>query len=224
MNFNIFFNDIFIYLNLYIINLLGFLLIITYIMVLFAKNAINSIFFLILAFIISSNLLIINNLEYLGIIFVLIYVGAIAILFVFVIMLLNIKTIIIKNNNKILDLFLIFFLISLFIYLFFLQNSNLLLISFDLNNIYTDFLYLKYINWSYKIINLNLFNILGEYLYNFYAFEIILASFLLLIPMIGAITINLKPNNKIKKQLSYLQINLQIKKKIKKKNFFFKNL
>jgi len=57
----------------------------------FSRNPIESVLFLILVFCSSSFILFIINSEFLGLIFVIIYVGAIAVLFLFIIMLLNIK-------------------------------------------------------------------------------------------------------------------------------------
>lgn len=224
MNFSLFFNDYFIMTNIYLINLLCFLLILTALMVLLSKNSINSIFFLILCFLNSTNLLIINNVEYLAILFIIIYVGAIAILFLFVIMLLNIKTINLQNNNNILDnLLILFFIFILIIVQFFFFNLNFNFISsLKLTQFYTDISAIKFIDWSLKYNNINAFNVLGDYLYNYYYLEIILASLLLFIPMIGAITINVKKQNNLKKQNFYIQINNEILKKIKKKKFIIK--
>lgn len=224
MNFSLFFNDYFIITNIYLINLLCFLLIITALMVLLSKNSINSIFFLILCFLNSTNLLIINNIEYLAILFIIIYVGAIAILFLFVIMLLNIKTINLQNNNNILDnILILFFIIILIIAQIFIFDLNFNFIpSLKLTQFYIDISAIKYIDWSLKYNNINAFNVLGDYLYNYYYLEIILASLLLFIPMIGAITINVKKQNNLKKQNFYIQINNEILKKIKKKKFIIK--
>ena len=103
----------FIFFNLYLIKLLCFFLILNSAMVLISKNIINSICFLILTFIIATNLLIINNIEYIGLLFIIIYIGAIAILFLFVIMLLNLNNIVIKNNNIILDSYIYIFFSNL---------------------------------------------------------------------------------------------------------------
>jgi NADH:ubiquinone oxidoreductase subunit 6 (subunit J) len=222
MHFSIFFNEYFIIINLYLINLLCILLILTALMVLLSKNSINSIFFLILCFLNSTNLLILNNIEYLAILFIIIYVGAIAILFLFVIMLLNIKVIHFQNNNKLLDnLFLISFLIFLLFIQYFYIDFNFIN-TLPINEFYIDFFSIKYIDWSLKYIPLNSFNILGEFLYNSYYLEIILSAFLLMIPMIGAITINLKKKHLFKKQMFFFQINCDILNKIKKKYILIK--
>jgi NADH-quinone oxidoreductase subunit J len=67
--------------------------------VVFSKNPVYSVFFLILTFCNVSSLLFLLRLEFLPIIFIVIYVGAIAVLFLFVMMMLNIKVAQIKKDN-----------------------------------------------------------------------------------------------------------------------------
>ena len=62
-------------------------------LVIFAKNPIHSIFNLILAFIAVIILLFTLNIEFIPIIFLIVYVGAISVLFLFVVMMLNIQLI-----------------------------------------------------------------------------------------------------------------------------------
>ena len=54
-------------------------------------NPIESVLFLILAFCNTAAILFIFNVEFLGLLFIIIYVGAVAVLFLFIIMMLNIK-------------------------------------------------------------------------------------------------------------------------------------
>lgn len=56
-----------------------------------AKNPISSIIYLVLTFFLAGVSLIFYHMEYFGLLFIIIYVGAIAILFLFVVMMLNIK-------------------------------------------------------------------------------------------------------------------------------------
>ena len=63
-----------------------------------SKNPILSVFWLVLAFANASLLLLLLGVEFLPILFVIVYVGAIAILFLFVVMLLNIKLVEITEN------------------------------------------------------------------------------------------------------------------------------
>ena len=60
------------------------------IMVTISKNTVHSVFFLILDFISISCLFIMNGAEFLGMIMLIVYVGAVAVLFLFVVMMLNV--------------------------------------------------------------------------------------------------------------------------------------
>ena len=60
------------------------------IMVTVSRNTVNSVFFLILVFITISILFIMIGAEFLGMIMLIVYVGAVAVLFLFVVMMLNI--------------------------------------------------------------------------------------------------------------------------------------
>jgi NADH-quinone oxidoreductase subunit J len=59
--------------------------------VIYSKNPVHSILFLILVFFAASSLLLLYDFEFLALIFMIVYVGAIAVLFLFVIMMLNIR-------------------------------------------------------------------------------------------------------------------------------------
>ena len=64
--------------------------IISAIMVTVSKNTVHSVFFLILDFISISSLFIMIGAEFLGMIMLIVYVGAVAVLFLFVVMMLNV--------------------------------------------------------------------------------------------------------------------------------------
>ena len=66
--------------------------------VIISKNPIHSVLFLILVFVSTSGLLLLLQVEFLGMIFIVIYIGAISVLFLFVIMMLNIRIIELKEN------------------------------------------------------------------------------------------------------------------------------
>jgi NADH-ubiquinone oxidoreductase chain 6 len=63
------------------------------------NNPINSVIGLILVFIVSAIYFIMLGISYIGFLYLIIYVGAIAILFLFVVMMINIKFIEIQNEN-----------------------------------------------------------------------------------------------------------------------------
>ena len=68
----------------------SFIAIISAIMVTVSKNTVHSVFFLILDFISISCLFIMIGAEFLGMIMLIVYVGAVAVLFLFVVMMLNV--------------------------------------------------------------------------------------------------------------------------------------
>jgi NADH:ubiquinone oxidoreductase subunit 6 (subunit J) len=69
-------------------------------MVIFNKNPLHSILFLILVFANMSLLLLIQKIEFLSLIILMVYIGAIAVLFLFVIYMLNIKIIELNEMNS----------------------------------------------------------------------------------------------------------------------------
>jgi NADH:ubiquinone oxidoreductase subunit 6 (subunit J)/NADH:ubiquinone oxidoreductase subunit 3 (subunit A) len=94
-------------------SLLPLLAIISGIFVIWTKNAIISVFNLIVLYILVAFYLIYIGVTYLGISYILIYIGAIAILFLFIIMMIDIEVVEKRNNNY---LPLLFLLLSGFIY------------------------------------------------------------------------------------------------------------
>jgi NADH-ubiquinone oxidoreductase chain 6 len=72
-------------------NLLGFLSILSSILTITAKNPVISVIFLIFTFVAAAAYLILIGIQFIGISYIVIYVGAIAVLFLFVIMMINIK-------------------------------------------------------------------------------------------------------------------------------------
>jgi NADH:ubiquinone oxidoreductase subunit 6 (subunit J) len=69
----------------------SFLLLLSSIFVFISKNPVHSVLFLILTFCNAAGILFLFNAEFLGLVFIIIYVGAIAVLFLFVVMMLNVK-------------------------------------------------------------------------------------------------------------------------------------
>ena len=96
------------------------LLLLSSIFVLISKNPVHSVLFLILCFCNAAGILFIFNAEFLGLIFIIVYVGAIAILFLFVVMMLNVKIYSVDNLFYYLPFFLLTgFVLVIQIYLIF---------------------------------------------------------------------------------------------------------
>ena len=70
--------------------LFSLIAIISAIMVTVSRNTVHSVFFLILVFVSISCLFIMGGAEFLGMIMLIVYVGAVAVLFLFVVMMLNV--------------------------------------------------------------------------------------------------------------------------------------
>ena len=70
------------------------------VMVTVSKNSVYSVFFLILVFVSVSILFIMIGAEFLGIIMLIVYVGAVAVLFLFVVMMLNVKEQTTKRSSR----------------------------------------------------------------------------------------------------------------------------
>src|SRR3989338_7309109 len=67
------------------------ILLVSAILMLLCTNPINAVLFLILTFLSDSNIFFLVGCDFLGLIFIIIYLGAIAVLFLFIVMMVNIK-------------------------------------------------------------------------------------------------------------------------------------
>lgn len=177
--------------------LFSLIIIIGAIFVISTKNPIHSILFLILVFCGGSGILLLIGADFLAMVFLVVYVGAIAVLFLFVVMLLNIK--IIELNTQIiqyLPLSLILFLIVLleFIYMF---NINIYL-NLTLN-------FYDYYEWGKIFYTITLLESFGEVLYLYFFQFFLITSLLLLVAMIGPIVLTLNKSKYVLRQNIYEQ-------------------
>ena len=170
--------------------------IISAIMVTASKNTVHSVFFLILDFISISCLFIMIGAEFLGMIMLIVYVGAVAVLFLFVVMMLNVA----QQQNQ-------WFLSE--------TSSGHIPIGLIISSIIFFELMIVVGGWKYKPDLLNpknttLFNdisnthSLGQVLYTDYIHVFQLSGMILLIAMIGAIVLTYRQREGVKKQ-SYLK-------------------
>lgn len=169
------------------------------IMVISAKNPIHSILFLILVFCNAAGLLILLETEFLAMIFLIVYVGAIAVLFLFVIMMLNIK--IIELNENVLRYLPIGSIIAI-IFLF----EIFLIIDNDLIPIFSNVEKTYFEEWEYNINNLTNIEVIGILIYTHYFYLFLMSSIILLIAMVGAIVLTLHERTNLKKQEIYKQL------------------
>jgi len=184
---------------------LCFLLCFSAFFVSFSKSPISSVFYLIIAFLNSSLLLFIFNTEFLGLMFIIIYVGAVAVLFLFVIMMLNIKLQEIsfnKINYIYVLLFCLVFSIFVLLYFFnFLNNPNSILnyLSFPFVQLSLKYNYLDYDS-------LNNIDVFGQVLYNYYLPCFLIVGIILLTGLLGAIILTSKFNKLQQSQKIFRQL------------------
>ena len=196
-----FFNEYFFFFFISLIFLLSSFLVI------YSINPIHSILSLILLFCSSSVFLLFINVEFLALMFIIIYVGAISVLFLFVIMMLNIKLIEV-NDNLIKYLPISFFIFLIFIFDFYLIfNQNLLFI--------LDFSQLNYISWINLLNKKTSMELIGMILYTDFFSIFLLSSLILFISMIGPIVLTLVVEKNNKRQNIYEQINQKYNLKLK---------
>ena len=165
------------------------------IMVTASKNTVHSVFFLILDFISISCLFIMIGAEFLGMIMLIVYVGAVAVLFLFVVMMLNVA----QQKNQ-------WFISE--------ENSGHIPVGLLISAIIFFELIIVIGGWKYKpdlfkttnLITNEISNThsLGQVLYTDYIHVFQISGMILLIAMIGAIVLTFRQREGVKKQ-SYLK-------------------
>ena len=166
------------------------------VMVTVSKNTVHSVFFLILDFISISCLFIMIGAEFLGMIMLIVYVGAVAVLFLFVVMMLNVA----QQKNQ--------WFISK-------DNSRHIPVGLIISTIIFFELIIVIGGWKYKPDLVNAVGLnssdeisnthsLGQVLYTDYIHIFQISGMILLISMIGAIVLTFRQREGVKKQ-SYIK-------------------
>ena len=170
--------------------------IISAIMVTVSKNTVHSVFFLILDFISISCLFIMIGAEFLGMIMLIVYVGAVAVLFLFVVMMLNVAQQ--KNqwfasaaNSKHIPVGLIISTIIFFELIIVIGGWKYKPEIFDINNTLTGS-------------DLSNTHSLGQVLYTDYIHIFQISGMILLVAMVGAIVLTFRQRSNVKRQ-SYIK-------------------
>lgn len=182
-----------------------------------SKNPIHAVLFLVLVFFNVSGLLILLGVEFLALLFLIIYVGAIAVLFLFIIMMLTIK---IPDYKIIMYRYLPIGLILgagfLFQILVVFESElcSLILISPNAIVHYSNFYLNSIIIWNFEIRPITNIEVFGSVLYTHYVYLFLISGIILLISMIGAITLTLHHRGDIKRQKIYKQVQQEFAKTI----------
>jgi NADH-quinone oxidoreductase subunit J len=158
------------------------------VMVIVSRNPVHSVLFLILAFVNASGLFILMGAEFLGMVLVFVYVGAVATLFLFVIMMLDV------DFTELREGFIEYLPVGLVIGGIFLFEL-LLTVGFWIINPGTA----KSITAAIPT-NVSNTEALGLVLYTRYIYYFQLAGMVLLVAMIGAIVLTLRHKASVKRQ------------------------
>ncbi len=173
----------------------SFVAVVSAIMVTVSKNTVHSVFFLILDFISISSLFIMIGAEFLGMIMLIVYVGAVAVLFLFVVMMLNVA----KQKNT-----------------WFKSSTNSAHIPIGL--LVSIIIFFEVIivigGWKYKpelsnkIFTSDITNThsIGNVLYTDYIHLFQLSGMILLVAMIGAIVLTYRKREGLKRQSYFKQL------------------
>ena len=159
-------------------------------MVISTKNPVHSVLFLILAFFNGAGLFVILHAEFLAMILIIVYVGAVAVLFLFVVMMLDFKLSIDKSS------ILQYMPIGIFVGIVFISELVIVLINtkLDLSNIQI------LANPIEKYQDLTNTEALGSILYTDYILYFQLSGVILLVAMIGSIVLTLRDRDGVKRQ------------------------
>ena len=164
-------------------------------LVIISKNPIHSVLFLILVFFNTSILFLFSNAEFLAMVVLIVYIGAVAVLFLFVIMMLDI------NITKLRQTFLNYLPIGLFVGFIILLELFYVVSQSKLNFVQTSSIDN---NISDQILDNT--KIIGNILYTDYFLLFQISGIILLVAMIGAIFLTIRKREGIKKQNIYKQI------------------
>jgi NADH-ubiquinone oxidoreductase chain 6 len=197
-----------------ILDIISLSVILCGIFVIISKNPIISILFLIGLFAGIACYLIILGLTFIGLSYLIVYIGAVSILFLFILMLINIRISELQSNTSN-SIILAIIIAILFNYpLFQLLPYEIAILNNYSNNINTK-LYTLFLD-NYKLVNYNndnnvLFSTskvwdsnlteishmtnLGNVMYTNYNMWLIITSYILLLAMVGAIVITIKQKN-----------------------------
>ena len=168
------------------------------VMVTISRNTVYSVFFLILVFVSISILFIMIGAEFLGMIMLIVYVGAVAVLFLFVVMMLNVTE---KKKN--------------------ITSRKGFINNISVGSIIGAIIFLELLvvigGWKYKPTffplssldfdsNLTNTHAIGNVLYTDYIHLFQIAGMILLVSMIGAITLTFSKRENVKRQSYFDQI------------------
>lgn len=178
------------------------LLCISSVCVVLVQNTFFALLFLILSFFLTSIVLFLLELEFLGLILIIIYVGAVAVLLLFVLMMLETKLKDFSQNIYVYFPFGVFINGILLVELFYIISKN-----FNENVQHSNFTFNNYFNWYIVLDSLADLEIYGQLLYTQYVLQVLVAGLILFLALVGVIFLITNPIKKtFKSQTSFCQL------------------
>lgn len=175
--------------------LICILIVFSSLFVVISNNPVESVLYLVLTFCNAAIILFLFNLEFFALIFLIIYVGAIAVLFLFIVMMIQIKE---QPQSSILNYkkeLAVYAIICLVLYIIIVEAYVLMAHSVPLS---TESIFID--GYSFATNSFNNFSVdqltgienFGQVLYNYFLIFVPVAGFLLLIALIGSIALTLE--------------------------------
>ena len=170
------------------LDLISIFAILSGILVIITKNTILSVLFLIVLFGSISGHLILSGLNFIGISYLLVYIGAVSILFLFILMLINVRISELLTDS--INSIPLAILIGIF-FIFFVDDSSFMGIikylgsKIELSTSTSN-------SWDGNIAETSHITSIGNILYGNYSMWLILTTIILLLAMVGCIVITLK--------------------------------
>lgn len=174
--------------NIAILDVVSLISIFCAISVIVSKNPVVSILYLIGLFLCIASYLIIIGISFIGLSYLLVYVGAVSILFLFIIMLINIRIseLLSETANS----------LPLVVIIALSLNYVLQDLFYSTTSVFKDTTLVPYVTtngWDNNLIENSHITSIGNIMYTNYSIWLILTSVILLLAMVGAIIITIKP-------------------------------
>lgn len=168
------------------------------VMVISSKNPVHSVLFLILVFFNSTGLFLLLGVEFIAMIILMVYVGAVAVLFLFIVMMLNVR--VSELNESIIRYLPVGGIVGV---LFFVQ----LMLTLDGDFISSpSSLINPHHNWYNTLLAVSNIDAIGGILYTNYAYAFIASGMVLLVAMIGAIVLTMYKRGTVRRQDIFVQL------------------
>lgn len=204
-----------------ILDILSFIAILCGILVIISKNPVVSVLFLIGLFFSIASYLMTLGLNFIGLSYLLVYVGAVSILLLFILMLINVRISELLSNTSNSIPLAIFISISFnypvnqvlpysiaFFNSHIMDSNNTFMMSDNYSNFFSEIFKLSNVEldsgklslvtsqiWDGNLAETSHITSIGNIMYTSYSIWLILTSIILLLAMVGAIVITIKPKN-----------------------------